>query len=158
MEQPLVDKLYQLEKFPGKGGWTYAVIPEVLPDKHAHFGWVRVKGSIDSHQFRNYHLMPMGNGSLFLPVKAAVRKAIGKQAGDQVHVVLYADNAPTEIPEELRLCLDSEPGLYKAFLGYPDGEQKACIEWIYSARTEETKVERIARTMDKLAGRQRLQG
>ena len=34
-EQPLVDKEYLLEKFPGKGGWTYAMIPEVLQDPHA---------------------------------------------------------------------------------------------------------------------------
>ena len=26
-EEPLVDKEYLLEKFPGKGGWTYALIP-----------------------------------------------------------------------------------------------------------------------------------
>jgi len=72
-----------------------------------------------------------------------------------VQVILYADNTPTEIPEELQLCFNSEPGLYKTFLSYPDGEQKAFIEWIYSAKTEETKVERIARTMNKLAKHQR---
>ncbi len=38
MEQALVNKNYLLEKFPGKGGWTYALIPEILPDKHVHFG------------------------------------------------------------------------------------------------------------------------
>jgi hypothetical protein len=27
MEKPLVNKEYLLEKFPGKGGWTYAAIP-----------------------------------------------------------------------------------------------------------------------------------
>ena len=28
-EEPLVDKEYLLEKFPGKGGWTYALIPKI---------------------------------------------------------------------------------------------------------------------------------
>lgn len=46
-EEPLVDKEYLLEKFPGKGGWTYALIPKILQDKHSHFGWVIVNGSID---------------------------------------------------------------------------------------------------------------
>lgn len=32
-EESLVDKEYLLEKFPGKGGWTYALIPEILQDK-----------------------------------------------------------------------------------------------------------------------------
>lgn len=65
MEKLLVNKKYLFEKFPGKGGWTYATIPEDLQDKRAHFDWVRVKGSIDGYEFKNYHLMPMGNGSLF---------------------------------------------------------------------------------------------
>ncbi|MEY3398621.1 MAG: hypothetical protein RL220_1215, partial [Bacteroidota bacterium] len=78
----LVDKAYRLEKFPGKGGWTYARIPEILQDKHSPFGWVRVKGSIDDVEFSSYHLMPMGNGQLFLPVKADIRKKIGKKEGD----------------------------------------------------------------------------
>jgi len=155
MIKPLVNKKYLLEKFPGKGGWTYASIPEVLQDKHAPFGCVKVKGSIDNYEFKNYRLMPMGNGLLFLPVKASVRKLIGKKEGDWVQVILYADNATTEIPEELQLCLNNEPELYQTLLGYPDGEQKAFIEWIYSAKTDETKVERIAHTMNKLSKQQK---
>lgn len=151
MEAPLVDKKYLLEKFQGKGGWTFAVIPDVLPDKHAHFGWVRVKGSIDTVKIKSYHLMPMGNGQLFLPVKAAIRKAIGKKEGDWVHVVLYPDKAPTEIPEELLNCLKDEPAAYEAFLRQSHGEQKACIEWIYSAKKEDTRIERIALTINKLS-------
>ena len=152
----LVDKEYLLEKFPGKGGWTYAQIPEILPNRHAHFGWVRVRGNIDDFAIENYHLMPMGNGQLFLPVKAEIRKKIKKQAGDIVQVTLFADNSPTEIPEELKLCLLDEPNGLENFMKYTDGEQKACIDWIYSSRTEETKVERIAKTLDKIAKKQKL--
>jgi hypothetical protein len=83
-DMPLVDKKYRLEKFAGKGGWTYAKIPELLPDKNNPFGWVRVRGSIDAVELTGYHLMPMGNGHLFLPVKAAIRKQIKKQEGDWV--------------------------------------------------------------------------
>lgn len=79
--KPLVDKKYLLERFPGKGGWIYTIIPEILPDKHSHFGWVKVKGSIDGFEFKNYHLLPTvkGNGRLFLAIKAEIRKAIKKQ-------------------------------------------------------------------------------
>ncbi len=138
MEKPLVDKEYLLEKFPGKGGWIYAQIPEILQNKHAHFGWVR-------------DLTPMGNGKLFLPVKAEIRKRIRKQAGDYVRVTLYPDNLPVEIPEELKLCLEDEPKALEVFMACTKGEQKAFIAWIYSAKTEDTKVERIARTINKLA-------
>lgn len=155
-EQPLTDKSYLLEKFPGKGGWTYAAIPEISPDKHAHFGWVRVKGSIDGYEIKGYHLMPMGNGLLFLPVRAEIRKKIKKQAGDWVQIILYADNTPQEAPEELVLCLQDEPAAYQAFLKCTDGEQKAVVDWIYSAKTDETKVERIVQTINKLLNNQKL--
>jgi uncharacterized protein YdeI (YjbR/CyaY-like superfamily) len=92
----------------------------------------------------------MGNGNLFLPVKAAIRKAIRKNAGDVVLVILYPDNTPTEIPEELLLCFKDDPTVYKIFLSYSDGEQKAFIDWIYSAKKEETKIERIAEMFRKL--------
>lgn len=155
-EKPLVDKKYLLEKYPGKGGWTYAAIPEVLQDKHSPFGWVKVKGHIDDFEIKNYKLMPMGNGRLFLPVKADIRKIIGKKEGDWVNVVLFADNAPTEIPEEFLLCLKDDPTAYKTFLSYSDGQQKEFIDWIYSAKTDDTKVERIAETLRKLAKQNKL--
>ncbi|HYG01732.1 MAG TPA: DUF1905 domain-containing protein [Chryseosolibacter sp.] len=63
--KPLVNKQYRLEKFPGKGGWTFARIPEIMQDKTKPFGWVKVRGSIDGVEFKKYHLMPMGNGNLF---------------------------------------------------------------------------------------------
>ena len=156
MEKPLVNNKYLLERFQAKGGWTYAAIPEIKPDKHATFGWVRVCGTIDNFEIKNCHLMPMGNGKLFLPVKADIRKKIGKKEGDYVQVVLYADNLPTEIPEELRACLLDEPAAYHSFLNYTNGEQKAFIEWIYAAKKEETKIERIAKTLKKLERHQRL--
>ena len=88
MSDLLVNKEYQLKKFPGKGGWTFAGIPEVPQDKNAPFGWVKVCGSIDDYELKYYKLMPMGNGKLFLPVKAAIRKKIGKNAGDFVRIKL----------------------------------------------------------------------
>ncbi|MEJ8802615.1 YdeI/OmpD-associated family protein [Pontibacter sp. H249] len=156
MSQPLTNKLYLLEKFPGKGGWTYAAIPEIAPDKNAHFGWVRVRGTIDSYEIKGYNLMPMGNRQLFLPVRAEVRKKIKKQAGDWVQVILYADNTPQELPEELLLCLQDEPAAYQKFLKCTDGEQKAFVDWIYSAKTDETKVERIVQSINKLLSNQKL--
>ncbi|MBK9735885.1 MAG: DUF1905 domain-containing protein [Saprospiraceae bacterium] len=156
VEKPLVNHSYLLEKYPGKGGWTYAAIPEISQDKKAPFGWVKVKGTIDNVELKNYKLMPMGNGKLFLPVKAAIRKKIGKDAGDWVKVVLFSDNSTVEIPDELLLCLQEEPLALQNFLGYTDGQQKEFIDWIYSGKTEATKVKRIAETIMKLSKNNKL--
>ncbi len=151
MSSPIVDAEYLLQKFPGKGGWTYALIPEIPQDKKAPFGWVQVKGSIDGYPLNHYKLMPMGNGQLFLPVRAEIRKKIGKQAGDFVQVVLYPDTSALIVPEEIRECFDQEPpAVWEVFSQFSDSERKAYLDWIYSAKKEETRVERILAMMERL--------
>lgn len=98
MEKLLTDKDYVLFKTEGKGGWTFAEIAEI-PMPKTSFGMLRVKGRIDDYEFSNVHLMPIGNGRIGLAIKSEIRKKIKKQAGDSVHIVLYEDNTPTEIPE-----------------------------------------------------------
>jgi len=154
-EKPLVNKTYLLEKFPCKGGWTYTIIPEILPDKKAPFGWVKVKGSIDGFEIRKYHLMPSGQGTLMLFVKSEIRKKIKKQAGDYVHIVLYPDNEPLEIPEELLLCLQDDTEALQFFNSLNESEKHNYVKWIYSAKTDQTKVERIAKTLVKLSKHQK---
>ena len=150
MMKPLVNKKFILERFPGKGGWTFARIPEITQEKKAHFGWVKVKGTIDGYAISKYHLMPMGNGNLFLPVKAEIRKKINKKEGDKVHVVLYLDNEPLVVPEEMLLCLQDEPLALKFFNSLSESEQKFYIQWIYSAKKEDTKVDRMVKTINRL--------
>ena len=152
-EKPLVDKEYLLEKFPCKGGWTYTIIPEILPDKNSPFGWVKVKGSIDGFEISKYHLMPSGKGTLMLFVKSEIRKKIKKQAGDCVHVILYPDNEPLEVPEELLLCLQDDAEALQFFNSLNESEQHNYVKWIYSAKTDQTKVDRIAETLDRLCKR-----
>lgn len=152
MEKPLVNKKYLLEKYQGKGGWTYTILPGIPATLHSKGGLVKVKGFVDDFEIKSYNLFPLkGNPTTyFFPVKAEIRKKIKKEAGDYVHIVLYADNAAIEIPEELLSCLMDTPEAHKTFLSCSDGEKKAFIEWIYSAKTDQTKVERIARTLNKL--------
>jgi Domain of unknown function (DUF1905)/Bacteriocin-protection, YdeI or OmpD-Associated len=151
MDNPLVNKKYKLEKFHGKGGWTFVQIPEILQNKSNPFGWAKVKGTIDDYEVRKCHLMPMGNGKLFLPVKAEIRRKIKKQEGDTVHVILYPDNEPLEIPEEFTICLKDEPTADQFFQTLSESEQKFYTEWIYSAKKEDTKISRMAKAIDRLA-------
>jgi hypothetical protein len=75
-----------LEKSENKGGWTYVV----WPGSAAFFktkGLVKIKGTVNGEPFKS-SFMALGDGRHKLPVKADIRKKIGKEAGEIVTIHL----------------------------------------------------------------------
>lgn len=84
----MLDKTFTatIAKGEGDSAWTYVD----WPDSADVFGTrkpVKVKGTIDGHAFQATFL-PTGNGPHFLPLRAAILKAIQKDVGDTVEVHL----------------------------------------------------------------------
>lgn len=73
-----------LRRDDSKGGWTVVVLPrsaELFGTRRP----VKVRGELDGHVFAAT-LLPMGDGTHMLPVKATLRLAVGK--GDGAHVTV----------------------------------------------------------------------
>ena len=67
-------------------GWNCVVMPrsgDIFGTRKA----VKVAGTVDGHEFRTT-MLPIGDGTHMVPLKAALRKTIGKQQGEEVTVHL----------------------------------------------------------------------
>ncbi|MXV14839.1 YdeI/OmpD-associated family protein [Hufsiella ginkgonis] len=143
-------------KFDSKGektGWTYIVIPadvaaQVKPGNRQTF---RAKGFLDRFPFAGIALLPMGDGNFILPLNADLRKGIRKGEGAMLQVQLEEDlHFSIEMPADLEECLGDEPGALDAFYKLARSHRNYFIKWIDSAKTEPTRIKRIAATVNAM--------
>ena len=142
-----------LTRFPGKGGWTYAPVGQLPFKVKTHFGNLKVCGRVDEVALAAAQLMPIGKGQRFLPVNAALRKQLGKQAGDVVHLQLFALAVPKELTvtmADFTECLSEVPAAQRSFQGLAGAQQQAWLEWVAQAETDDQKVARIEQAIAQL--------
>jgi uncharacterized protein YdeI (YjbR/CyaY-like superfamily) len=95
--------------------------------------------------------MPMGEGDFIMPLNATMRKAIKKQKDASLHVQLEVDNKPKQPPAEFIECMNDEPAALAFYKSLSSSHQTYFINWINSAKTEQTKTKRIAQSVTALS-------
>lgn len=146
-------------KFAKKGektGWSYIAISakqvhHLKPNAKVSF---RVMGKLDKCAIKQKALIPMGDGEFILPLNGTMRKAIGKQAGDEILVTMELDETKFILSPDLMVCLKDEPPSMQFFKSLPGSHQKYFSNWIESAKTSETKAKRIAMAMNAFSKQQ----
>lgn len=147
--QSLNCPLQKFDKQGEKTGWTYILIPEAVastlnPSDKKSF---RIKGSIDNVTIKQLALLPVGDGDYILPVNAGIRKAIRKKATDVVILKIEADHSEFVLSADMLSCLEEDLSALKHFESLAGSHQKYFSKWIESAKTMNTKADRIAKTL-----------
>jgi len=132
------------------GGGAFVRIPF---DVEQTFGRKRVpvNASIDGLPFRST-LVRMGEPCHILGILKEIRTSLGKTIGDMVEIILEEDTQPrrVELPPDLQQALEQEPLARVAFEKLSYTHQKEHVRAILEAKRQETRQNRIAKTIEML--------
>jgi len=145
--------IHRFDKKGEKTGWTYIEIPadiakKLKPNNKMSF---RVKGLLDDFSIKQIALIPMGEGVFILPLNATTRKGIRKKEGATLLVKLEEDKTPLLLDSDFTTCLEDDEHATDFFKTLTKSHQQYFSKWIASAKTEETKVKRIAMAVNALS-------
>jgi hypothetical protein len=88
-------------------------------------------------------------GRTYLGFRRDIREAAGLSAGRRVAVSLELDEQPREVavPNDLEDALRADPTAQAAFAALSFTHRKEYVEWVESAKRDETRRRRIERTV-----------
>lgn len=139
----------EIKRLEGKIQWNVFYFPESAMNCFGSKGNIPVKITVDGYPF-DHTLLPSRNGH-YLVYNEFIRRAIGKEIGDSVHVVLEKDEGKRalSIPAYLETIL-KDSGVLEVFLKQPDYLKREQINKIELAIKEETKANRIQKLITEL--------
>ncbi|MHB1483541.1 MAG: YdeI/OmpD-associated family protein [Saccharofermentanales bacterium] len=139
----------EIKRLEGKIQWSVLYFPESALECFGSKGNIPVKIIVDGHPF-DHTLLGSRNGH-YLVYNEFIRRAVGKEMGDIVHIKLEKDEQPRtfKIPDYLETIL-KDGGVLEAFLKQPDYLKREQINKIELAKKEETKANRIQKLITEL--------
>lgn len=141
-----------IQKFAENGdktGWTYIEIPAELAEqlKAGNKKAFRVKGALGQYNISGVTLLPAGGGNFIMALNAAMRKGIAKKQGAMITARLEVDEKKYELNADFVACLNDDPEAKAFFDTLAPSHQNYFSKWVDDAKTEATKVKRIAQAI-----------
>ncbi len=132
-------------------GWTFANLPAASSAALGKKSRVPVEATVGGQTFR-VSCFPDGKGGHTIQMNAAMREATGAGHGDKVtfSLKLSTDDVVVEVPAALAKALKKDKGASGQWSSITPKAQAEWIAWITSAKQEETKVARTAKTVERL--------
>ena len=140
-----------LEKGDRALGWTIARVPFDPARVWKKRVRLRVKGEVNGFAFRT-SLFSITAGGYFLLVNQKMQKGGDVRAGEMAEFTLEPDLDPrkAEMPDELAVLLDDEPGLREWYDELTEYTRRAICAMVNEAKTEETRMRRAEQMAERL--------
>lgn len=139
----------EIKRLEGKIKWNVFFFPESALECFGSKGNISVKITVDKHPF-DHMLLGSRNGH-YLVYNEFIRRTVGKDMGDIVHVTLEKDTEPRvfTVPTYLETIL-KDTGVLDVFLKQPAYLKREQVNHIELAKKDETKTNRIQKLIQVL--------
>jgi hypothetical protein len=146
-----------LDQVGPNGAWTYMRIPFDVPAFYGTRGRVSVMGTINGSEFRS-SIFPDGEGGFHMMVNKNMQREAKVKPGDVVTVVMQMDvgerniTLPDDVKAAMRLNKEAQAGFAKM----TPSARKEYVDWITSAKQQQTRDRRIEKAIPMIAEGKRL--
>ena len=139
------------------GAWTFLQIPF---DVQAYYGTrarVSVKGTINGSEFQT-SIFPDGEGGFHMMVNKNMQRDAKAKPGDVVKVVMQMDVEQREIavPDDIKAAMGRNKEAQAGFAKMTPSARKEYVDWITSAKQQQTRERRIEKAIPMIAEGKRL--
>jgi len=129
----------------------YIDFPYDVKDEFNGQNRIKVISLIDGYAYHG-SLVKMGGDCHMLGITQEVRKAIGKNPGDTVHIVIEEETEErmVEVPDDFMELMKNEAEMLEFFSKLSFTHRKEYVRWIVEAKKEETRKKRLVKAIEML--------
>lgn len=141
---------------PKGAAWTFLILPQAASARLPTRAMTTVEGTLNGAPFLAT-LEPDGEGSHWLRLTKKMREAAGAEAGDSIELEFSPSSKVPEpaVPADLRKALAGAPEARRVWSDITPKARRDWIQWITSAKKQETRARRIDNACDMLGSGKR---